>query len=137
MYMYNEELQCTPTTPSYQPYKCGDGYIVLACKSKSTRNPLYKWCFGQQENASINEFCFSPCGQHLAIVSQDGFLRVFHYSNMELIGIARSYFGGFLCVCWSPDGKYVVVGGEDDLVTVYSLQEQVCYASLFVSVELY
>ncbi|EDS29797.1 wd-repeat protein [Culex quinquefasciatus] len=124
MYMYNEELQCTPTTPSYQPYKCGDGYIVLACKSKSTRNPLYKWCFGQQENASINEFCFSPCGQHLAIVSQDGFLRVFHYSNMELIGIARSYFGGFLCVCWSPDGKYVVVGGEDDLVTVYSLQEQ-------------
>lgn len=124
LYAYNEELPCTPTTPSYQPYKCGDGYIILACKSKSTRNPLFKWCFGQQENASINEFCFSPCGQHLAIVSQDGFLRVFHYSNMELIGIARSYFGGFLCVCWSPDGKYVVVGGEDDLVTVYSLLEQ-------------
>ncbi|XP_065094065.1 WD repeat-containing protein 20 isoform X2 [Ochlerotatus camptorhynchus] len=124
LYAYNEELPCTPTTPSYQPYKCGDGYIILACKSKSTRNPLYKWCFGQQENASINEFCFSPCGQHLAIVSQDGFLRVFQYSNMELIGIARSYFGGFLCVCWSPDGKYVVVGGEDDLVTVYSLHEQ-------------
>ncbi|XP_062536418.1 WD repeat-containing protein 20 [Armigeres subalbatus] len=124
LYAYNEELPCTPTTPSYQPYKCGDGYIILACKSKSTRNPLFKWCFGQQENASINEFCFSPCGQHLAIVSQDGFLRVFHYSNMELIGIARSYFGGFLCVCWSPDGKYVVVGGEDDLVTVYSLHEQ-------------
>lgn len=124
LYMYNDELPCTPTTPSYQPYKCGDGYIVLSCKSKLSRNPLYKWCFGQQENASINEFCFSPCGQNLAIVSQDGFLRVFHYSNMELIGIARSYFGGFLCVCWSPDGKYVVVGGEDDLVTVYSLQEQ-------------
>ncbi|XP_062705455.1 WD repeat-containing protein 20 [Aedes albopictus] len=124
LYAYNEELPCTPTTPSYQPYKCGDGYIVHASKSKATRNPLFKWCFGQQENASINEFCFSPCGQHLAIVSQDGFLRVFHYSNMELIGIARSYFGGFLCVCWSPDGKYVVVGGEDDLVTVYSLLEQ-------------
>ncbi|XP_053681969.1 WD repeat-containing protein 20 [Sabethes cyaneus] len=124
LYMYNEELPCTPTTPNYQPYKCGDGYIVLACKSKSTKNPLYKWCFGQQENSSINEFCFSPCGQRLAIVSQDGFLRVFHYNNMELIGIARSYFGGFLCACWSPDGKYIVVGGEDDLVTVYSLQEQ-------------
>lgn len=124
LYAYNEELPCTPTAPSYQPYKCGDGYVVLACKSKSTRNPLYKWCFGQQENASINEFCFSPCGQHLAIVSQDGFLRVFHYTNIELIGVARSYFGGFLCVCWSPDGKYVVVGGEDDLVTIYSLSEQ-------------
>ncbi|XP_055586249.1 WD repeat-containing protein 20 [Uranotaenia lowii] len=124
LYMYNEELPCTQTTPSYQPYKYGDGYIILTCKSKSTRNPLFKWCFGQQENSSINEFCFSPCGQNLAIVSQDGFLRVFHYSTMALIGIARSYFGGFLCVCWSPDGKYVVVGGEDDLVTVFSLQEQ-------------
>ncbi|XP_058468081.1 WD repeat-containing protein 20 [Malaya genurostris] len=124
LYMYNEELSCTSVSPIYQPYKCGDGYIVLACKSKSSRNPLYKWCFGQQENSSINEFCFSPCGLHLAIVSQDGFLRVFHYSNMELTGIARSYFGGFLCVCWSPDSKYVVVGGEDDLVTVYSLHEQ-------------
>lgn len=60
----------------------------------------------------------------LAIVSQDGFLRVFHYDTMELLGIARSYFGGFLCVCWSPDSKYVVVGGEDDLVTVWSVNER-------------
>ncbi|XP_053681271.1 WD repeat-containing protein 20 [Anopheles nili] len=124
IYLYNDELPCTPATPSYQPCKGGDGYVVLASKSKATKNPLYKWCFGQHENASINEFCFSPCGQHLAVVSQDGFLRIFHYERMELVGIARSYFGGFLCVCWSPDGKYVVVGGEDDLVTVFSLNEQ-------------
>ncbi|XP_035773813.1 WD repeat-containing protein 20-like [Anopheles albimanus] len=124
IYLYHEDLPCAAATPSYTPYKGGDGYIVLAAKSKATKNPLYKWCFGQHENASINEFCFSPCGQHLAVVSQDGFLRIFHYERMELVGIARSYFGGFLCVCWSPDGKYVVVGGEDDLVTVFSLHEQ-------------
>lgn len=41
---------------------------------------------------------------------------------MELVGRARSYFGGFLCVCWSPDGRYVVVGGEDDLVTVWCMR---------------
>uniref|UniRef100_A0A182XWH9 WD_REPEATS_REGION domain-containing protein n=1 Tax=Anopheles stephensi TaxID=30069 RepID=A0A182XWH9_ANOST len=111
IYLYNDELPCTPATPSYQPCKTGDGFVVLASKSKATKNPLYKWCFGQHENASINEFCFSPCGQHLAV-------------RMEQVGIARSYFGGFLCVCWSPDGKYVVVGGEDDLVTVFSLHEQ-------------
>jgi hypothetical protein len=76
------------------------------------------------EGCCINEFAFSPCGAHLAVVSQDGFLRVFHYDTMELEGIARSYFGGFLCVCWSPDGRYVVVGGEDDLVTVWSFHER-------------
>ncbi|XP_055849046.1 WD repeat-containing protein 20 [Episyrphus balteatus] len=123
LYLYNEELPCTPTSPNYQPFKMGDGFTILTCKSKSTRNPLYKWVFGT-ENCSINEFCFSPCGSNLAIVSQDGFLRVFHYDTMELLGIARSYFGGFLCVCWSPDGKYIVVGGEDDLVTVWSLHER-------------
>ncbi|KFM58031.1 WD repeat-containing protein 20, partial [Stegodyphus mimosarum] len=43
---------------------------------------------------------------------------------MDLVGIVRSFFGGLLCVCWSPDGKYVVTGGEDDLVTVWSFQEK-------------
>ena len=68
---------------------------------------------------AVNEFAFSPCGHFLAVASQDGFLRIFNYDTMEPVGRARSYFGGFLCVCWSPDGKYVVCGGEDDLVTVY------------------
>lgn len=153
LYVYNEELPCSPTAPiAYQLFKAGDGYSVLTCKSKSTRNPLYRWSFGNNstsngsssssssssstissssssyscasDNCSINEFSFSPCGANLAIVSQDGFLRVFNYESMELVGIARSYFGGFLCVCFSPDGKYIVVGGEDDLVTVYSLTEK-------------
>ncbi|XP_037948533.1 WD repeat-containing protein 20 isoform X1 [Teleopsis dalmanni] len=123
LYLYNEDLPCTAAAPNYQPFKMGDGYTILTCKSKSTRNPLYKWVFST-DNCCINEFCFSPCGSNLAIVSQDGFLRVFHYDTMELLGIARSYFGGFLCVCWSPDGRYIVVGGEDDLVTVWSLHER-------------
>lgn len=121
--MYNEELTCGTTAPHYQLFKQGDGYSIHTCRTKSTRNPLYRWVIGA-EGSCINEFAFSPCGTNLAVVSQDGFLRVFHYDTMELIGRARSYFGGFLCVCWSPDGKYVVVGGEDDLVTVWSFSER-------------
>ncbi|KAJ8884485.1 hypothetical protein PR048_016342 [Dryococelus australis] len=123
LYLYNEELPCGTTPPHYQPFKHGDGFAIHTCKTKSTRNPLYRWVIGS-EGCCINEFAFSPCGTHLAIVSQDGFLRVFHYDTMDLLGAARSYFGGFLCVCWSPDGRYVVVGGEDDLVTVWSFHER-------------
>ena len=36
----------------------------------------------------------------------------------------RSYFGGLTCVDWSPDGKYVVVGGQDDLITIWSFTAQ-------------
>lgn len=114
---------CGTAPPNYQPFKQGEGYAIHTCKTKSTRNPLYRWVIGN-EGCCINEFAFSPCGTNLAVVSQDGFLRVFHYDTMELIGLARSYFGGFLCVCWSPDGRYIVVGGEDDLVTVWSLHER-------------
>ncbi|XP_069682637.1 WD repeat-containing protein 20-like isoform X3 [Periplaneta americana] len=123
LYLYNEELPCGTAPPHYQPFKQGDGYAIHTCKTKSTRNPLYRWVIGS-EGCCINEFAFSPCGAYLAVVSQDGFLRVFHYDTMELLGSARSYFGGFLCVCWSPDGRYVVVGGEDDLVTVWSFHER-------------
>lgn len=123
LYLYNDELPCGMTPPHYQPFKNGEGFTVHTCKTKSTRNPLYRWVIGS-DGCCINEFAFSPCGVHLAVVSQDGFLRVFQYDKMELEGIARSYFGGFLCVCWSPDGRYVVVGGEDDLVTVWSFHER-------------
>lgn len=121
MYVYNEDLPCGPTPPHYQPFKQGDGFSVFTCKTKTTRNPLYRWLVG---HGPINQFTFSPCSQYLAVVGQDGFLRVFNYNSMELVGSMKSYFGGLLCVCWSPDSKYIVVGGEDDLVTVWSFVEK-------------
>lgn len=39
-----------------------------------------------------------------------------------------SYYGGFLCVCWSPDGKYVLTGGQDDLVSIWSVAESTIVA---------
>lgn len=29
-----------------------------------------------------------------------------------------------MCVCWSPDGRYIVTGGQDDLVTIWSFAER-------------
>lgn len=146
MYLYKDDLPCGPTTPVYQTYKQSDGLIVYSCKTKTTRNPIYRWSMGSNlpdsnssssssgsscslnktdnESCSLNEFAFSPCAKYIACVSQDGFLRVYCYDTMELAGRARSYYGGLTCVCWSPDGKYVVTGGEDDLITVWSFLER-------------
>jgi len=125
MYVYNYDVLCPNTVPAYQLFKQGKGFTVYTCKTKTTRNPVYKWTIGSGKTVwAVNEFAFSPCGHFLAVASQDGFLRIFNYDTMEPVGRARSYFGGFLCVCWSPDGKYVVCGGEDDLVTVYSIEEK-------------
>ncbi|EDL18663.1 mCG14935, isoform CRA_e [Mus musculus] len=99
MYLYNVEHTCGTTAPHYQLLKQGESFAVHTCKSKSTRNPLLKWTVGE---GALNEFAFSPDGKFLACVSQDGFLRVFNFDSVELHGTMKSYFGGLLCVCWSP-----------------------------------
>ncbi|XP_002737159.1 WD repeat-containing protein 20-like [Saccoglossus kowalevskii] len=121
MYLYNEQLAAGNAAPHYQTHKHGDGYAIYTCKSKSTRNPVFRWVVGE---GSLNDFAFSPDATYLATVSQDGFLRIFHYDSMDLHAQMKSYFGGLLCACWSPDSKYIVTGGEDDLVTVYSFLER-------------
>lgn len=121
MYVINEAWTTGTTAPHYQPFKQGEGYSVHTCKTKYNRNPVYRWVVG---DGAINEFAFSPCSRYLAVVSDDGYMRVFDYNTMDLVGTMRSYFGGLLCVSWSPDSKYLVTGGQDDFVTVWSLLEK-------------
>uniref|UniRef100_A0A8R1XVZ1 WD_REPEATS_REGION domain-containing protein n=1 Tax=Onchocerca volvulus TaxID=6282 RepID=A0A8R1XVZ1_ONCVO len=122
-YLYNENLPCNPSPPVYQIFKQGDGYTIYTCKTKTSRNPVYRWAVG---TGSLHEFSFSPSDDTklLATVSQDGFLRIFNYHSMELLAYMKSYFGGLLCLAWSPDARYIVTGGEDDLITVYSVIEK-------------
>ena len=98
-------------------------------------NPLSFW---KLSNQRINAFAFSPDNRHIAVVSEDGTLRIIDYLKEEyvfhplnilnanshrLLDLYSSYYGGFLCVCWSPDGKYVITGGQDDLVSIWSVAE--------------
>ena len=86
------------------------------------RSPLtFKWKVGY---GAISSFAFSPDSTHLAVVNQDGFLRVYDFKNQTFHGRMRSYYGSLLCVCWSPDGEYVATGGEDNQISVWSFRHQ-------------
>jgi len=127
MYVYDTDVMSMVTLtssgamPHYQVIARGDAFMVYACRAKTVCNPLQRWTVGA---GAVNEFAFSPCGQYLAVVSADGYLRIFAYSTIEVIGLMRSYFGGLLCIAWSPDGRYVATGGEDDLITLWSFTER-------------
>ncbi|KAF2870173.1 WD40-repeat-containing domain protein [Massariosphaeria phaeospora] len=83
-------------------------------------NPVSYW---KVSNAKINAFAFSPDCQHIAVVSEDGSFRVIDFLKERLLHVFTSYYGGLMCVCWSPDGRYIVTGGQDDLVSIWSLAD--------------
>ncbi|PBP19557.1 hypothetical protein BUE80_DR009612, partial [Diplocarpon rosae] len=91
-------------------------HVIKSVHSKNQKsNPVSVW---KLSNQRINAFAFSPDNRHIAVVSEDGTLRIIDYLKEQLVDIFSSYYGGFLCVCWSPDGKYVLTGGQDDLVSI-------------------
>jgi catabolite repression protein CreC len=79
-------------------------------------------------NMKVNAIAFSPDGQLLATVNDDGCLTIIDYINERVQDVFRSYYGGMLCVTWSPDGRYVLTGGQDDLVSIWSLADQALVA---------
>ncbi|KJZ73206.1 hypothetical protein HIM_07403 [Hirsutella minnesotensis 3608] len=88
-------------------------------------NPVAAW---KLSNQRINAFAFSPDNRHLAIVSEDGTLRIIDYLREELLHLFNSYYGGLTCVCWTPDGKYVLTGGQDDLISIWSMADSALVA---------
>ncbi|KAK6538851.1 hypothetical protein TWF694_010414 [Orbilia ellipsospora] len=97
----------------------------FAAKSVNSRiqkfNPVAYWNVAKQ---AINAFAFSPDHKHLAVVSEDGRLCIINILKEELLDVFNSYYGGLLCVCWSPDGRYILTGGQDDLISIWSFADR-------------
>ncbi|KAG6502945.1 hypothetical protein ZIOFF_035234 [Zingiber officinale] len=143
-----------PLWPSVElTRRCGEIAIELHTLSSILRlsNPVARWRICQ---SSINNLSFSSDGTCLATVSRDGYLRVFDFAKEQLKFGGKSYYGALLCCAWSVltlyvaspsswklfhyeenmkltaiyyfslDGKYILTGGEDDLVQVWSTEDR-------------
>ena len=88
-------------------------------------NPIAYW---KVSSSKINAFAFSPDGKHLAVASEDGGLRIINFLKEELVDVFISYYGGLLTVTWSPDSQYILTGGQDDLVSIWSLADSILVA---------
>ena len=100
--------------------------IKKSVQSKNQKsNPVAAYSVS---NMKINDIAFSPDGQLLAIVCDDGCLTILDFLTERVRDIYRAYYGGLLCVTWSPDGRYVLTGGQDDLVSIWSLVDQALVA---------
>lgn len=113
---------------TYQIFKASKGLRVYNIKSSLKIsnssghrhiNPVHKWCF--DASLPINDLVFSPCKKYLSVACQDGYLRIIDYDKLEMKSALRSYFGGLRCISWSSDSHYLATGGDDDMITVFSL----------------
>ncbi|KAK2797083.1 ERMES complex Ca(2+)-binding regulatory GTPase gem1 [Onygenales sp. PD_10] len=110
----DEEKKGTSSTPPLN--------ILKSVNSRNQKtNPVACW---KLSNQRINNFAFSPDNRHLAVVLEDGSLKIIDYLKEKVIDMFMSYYGGMICVTWSPDGKYILTGGQDDLVSIWSLSER-------------
>lgn len=77
---------------------------------------------------SLTSVTFSPDRQTLVITSGDGFMRFLNLATEVVTDIVPSYYDGILCCAFSPDGKYLATGGQDDLVTIWSMKRKAIIA---------
>ncbi|KAF8623571.1 hypothetical protein AX15_006339 [Amanita polypyramis BW_CC] len=90
-------------------------------KERAAKNPVSHWRVSRRK---IVDFVFSPDVKYVAAISEDGCLRVIDAMSEQLVDCYASYFGALTCVAWSPDGRFIVTGGQDDLLTIFSPWEQ-------------
>lgn len=84
-------------------------------------NPIGMWSISP--GVPVTDYAISPDLRMLAATSKDGFLRIYSMTTYKLLVMFKSYFGGFTCFSWSPDSKYIVTGSEDDLISLWSVED--------------
>ncbi|KAH7909930.1 WD40 repeat-like protein [Hygrophoropsis aurantiaca] len=111
------------TAPPWHPAP-SNGAVSAAGKSdkdRAAKNPLSHWRVSRR---AVVDFVFSPDVKYVAAISEDGCLRVIDPHAEQLVDCYASYFGALTCVAWSPDGRFILTGGQDDLLTIFSPWEQ-------------
>ncbi|GAB2285095.1 hypothetical protein Dimus_019549 [Dionaea muscipula] len=119
LFVYEKGRDGTGDT-SFPIVKDTSQFSVAHAKS-SKSNPVARWHICQ---GSINAVAFSFDGTYLGTVGRDGYLRVFDYLKEQLVCGGKSYYGAILCCAWSMDSKYILSGGEDDLVQLWSMEDR-------------
>ena len=87
----------------------------------SRYNPLAYW---ELTDTLASAFDFSYDGKLLAVTTMQGHLALIVWEKEVLSDVFTGYYGGLVCLAFSPDSRYLLCGGQDDMVSIFSVAER-------------
>jgi catabolite repression protein CreC len=84
-------------------------------------NPLSYW---ELTDTTASAFDFSHDGKLLAVTTMQGHLALLLWEKEVLTDVFTSYYGGLGCLAFSPDSRFLLCGGQDDMVSIFSIPER-------------
>lgn len=91
-------------------------------------NPFARW---HLSSMPLTCAAFTAGGKRVAVSGADGLCRVLDVSNWERPAIAggfKSYYGGLNFCSWAAEERYLLAGGEADMIEVFGTAERAVVA---------
>jgi hypothetical protein len=99
----------------------------LKTDSVTGKNPIAHYKFTNKPITSIRTH---PIYNNLIVfTSDDGFIRLFDVLGETITDIIPSYYAGVLTSEFTQDGKFLLVGGEDDMVSIFEVNTSNIFTS--------
>ncbi len=115
-------VEFSPAEKSYQFATCAnDGSVKLFAfdPSATTTKELNNWT-ANENNQAINRVRFSADGLMLFAVGDGGTAKLIDLNDpRSIVNYDAKGSGNLISAAFSPDGKYVLAGGDDDLARLW------------------
>jgi len=94
--------------------------------ASSTNANIYLWNWlGQTvtqlkgHQGAVNQVVFSPDGQNIAAVGEDGFVHVWNFTGKHLLKF-KAHQGAGNSIIFSPNSQYIATAGKDRFVRIWN-----------------
>eukprot|EP00040_Diaphanoeca_grandis_P004027 m.26786 g.26786 ORF g.26786 m.26786 type:complete len:407 (-) comp15542_c0_seq1:378-1598(-) len=120
--MYEHNTTFSTTVRLKKDGKTFGDVVITKCK-KPNINPTKRWSLGKPA-AAVMALATSPVEANtIACGDKSGKLTIINVMTDAVVArVQLQSFGTMHAVTWSPDGKYIACGGQDDLITIYSVE---------------